>query len=338
MMNPLRGINPFARLIIPICILIAIMVFGVMGYTLLERTSLLDAIYMVVITLSTVGFREVAQFNTAGKILTICIILTGIGTVAYTVGQFIEIVVEGQIVGYRRRKRMEKKIREFKGHYIICGYGRVGHEVAKSFKGHKIPFVVIDSKSEMVQELNGFDTPYIIGDASSDEALEAAGIRSAKGLVAASDSDVTNVFVTLSARVLNPKLYIVARASFMESEKKLKKAGADRVISPYFIAGQRMASMALNPVTVDFIDTMMLGEKAEHNIEEVSVDKDSKFAGKTIGELEIKRKTGATVLAVKKSRGNFELHPSGVTKIDAGDTLVVIGTAHELHDLESMAE
>ncbi len=329
--------NPLRRLIIPILILIAIMVFGAMGYTLLEHTSLLDAIYMVVITLSTVGFREVAPFDVPGKVLTICIILVGVGTVAYTVGQFIEILVEGQVVGYRRRKRMEKKISELKDHYIICGYGRVGHEVAKGFLAQKTPFVVIDSKPETADDLNGSGTPYIIGDASSDENLEAAGIKRAKGLVASSDSDVTNVFVTLSARVLNPKLYIVGRASFVESEKKLKKAGADRVISPYFIAGQRMASMALKPVTVDFIDSMMLDDKAEHNIEEIKIEKESKLSGKTIGQLEIKRKTGATVLAVKKVRGDFELHPSGDTKIDAGDTIVVIGTTHELHDLENMA-
>jgi voltage-gated potassium channel len=328
--------NPFNRLIIPLSLLGAVIVAGVCGYIFLEGFSFIEALYMVVITLSTVGFGEVRDLGAHGRVLTMTIIVFGVGTVAYTVGQFIEILVEGQIVGYRRRKRMEKKIHEMEGHYIICGYGRVGHEVAKSFASRGISYVVIDSKPETAIELNGSGISYIVGDASSDDTLEAAGVKKAKGLVASSDSDVTNVFVTLSARVLNPKLYIVARASYIESEKKLKKAGADRVISPYFIAGQRIASMALKPVTVEFIDTMMLDEKSEHNIEEIRIKEESKLKGKTIGELEVKRKTGATVLAVKKSQGGFELHPSAGTMIEAGDTIVVLGTPHELHDLENM--
>ncbi len=330
--------NPFRRLIVPFGILFIIIIAGILGYSVLEGFSLLESVYMVVITLSTVGFKEVRELGPYGKFLTIGIIIMGVGTVAYTVGQFVEIMVEGQIIGYRRRKRMEKKTKELKNHYIICGFGRVGHQVAEGFRAHKVPFVVIDAKPETTEELEDSGIPYIIGDASSDEALEGAGIRQAKGLVAANDSDVANVFVTLTARVLNPKLYIVARAAQMESEKKLKKAGANRVISPYFIAGQRMATMALKPVTVDFIDTVMRGEKLEHNIEEIRIDKSSKIAGKTIGGSEIRTKTGATVLAVKRFNGTFELHPSAGTKIETGDTLVVVGTSAELHELESMME
>lgn len=330
--------NPFRRLVIPVLLLIFVIVVAIVGYMYLEHFPFLDAVYMVVITLSTVGFREVHELNSSGKILTICVIIAGVGTVAYTVGQFIEIMLEGQIVGYRRRRNMEKKISELRDHYIICGYGRVGHEVAKSFKAQKIPFVVIDSKGETSAELNENGIPHIIGDASSDETLEAAGVKNAKGLVAASDSDVTNVFVTLSSRVLNPKLYIVARASFLESEKKLKKAGANRVISPYFIAGQRMATMVLRPVTVDFIDTVMRGDESEHNIEEVKVTRKSKLVGMSIGDAEIKTKTGSTILAVKKAEGSFELHPSAKTLLGAEDTLLVIGTASELHELESLVE
>jgi len=331
-------LNPFGRLIIPLFLLFLIIAIGVTGYYFLEGIPLLDSFYMVVITLSTVGFREVRELGTAGKVLTIGMIIMGVGTVAYTVGQLIEIVVEGQIIGYRRRRRMESNIKELKNHFIICGFGRVGHEVAENLRAHKIKFVVIDMKPDTATELNELGEPYIIGDASSDEALEAAGVKTARGLVAANDSDVANVFVTLTARVLNPKLYIVARSSCLESEKKLKKAGANRVISPYYIAGQRMATMVLKPVTVDFIDTVMKGEKLEHNIEEIKIDKNSKIAGKTIGEAEIRSKTGATVLAVKRFNGSFELHPAAKTRIEAGDTLVVVGAAAELHELETMME
>jgi len=330
--------NPLRRLVLPFLVLFGLICAGMLGYTRLEGFSLTESLYMVVITLSTVGFGEVRALGLQGKMLTMGIIVVGVGTFAYMAAQFVEMIVEGQIVGYRRRRRMEKKLRELKNHFIICGFGRVGHQVGESLRAHKVPYMIIDAKPETADELAETGIPYIIGDSSSDEVLEEAGVRSAKGLVAANDSDVANVFVTLTARVLNPKLYIVARASQLESEKKLKKAGANRVISPYFIAGQRMASMALKPVTVDFIDTVMRGEKAEHNIEEVKLHKNAAVAGKTIAESEIRSKTGVTVMAVKKFTGGFELHPSAKTKIEAGDTLVVVGTAAELHELETMLE
>jgi len=330
--------NPFNRLIIPFALLFATIFVGILGYTMLEEFSVFQAIYMVVITLSTVGFREIRPLSFQGQLLTISIIIMGVTTVAYTAGKFIEIIVEGEIVGYRRRKRMERKTKELRNHFIICGYGRVGHQVGEVFQAHKIPFVVIDSKPETSDELEGTGIPYAVGDASSDDILETVGVRRAKGLVAANDSDVANVFVCLTARVLNPKLYIVARSSHLESEKKLKKAGANRVISPYFISGQRMATMVLRPVTVDFIDTVLRGEKAEQNIEEILVAKKSKIVGKTIGGSEVKAKTGVSILAIKRFGGDLDLHPSAKTKIESGDTLVVLGTTSELHDLESMME
>jgi len=225
--------NPFNRLIIPFALLFATIFVGILGYTMLEEFSVFQAIYMVVITLSTVGFREIRPLSFQGQLLTISIIIMGVTTVAYTAGKFIEIIVEGEIVGYRRRKRMERKTKELRNHFIICGYGRVGHQVGEVFQAHKIPFVVIDSKPETSDELEGTGIPYAVGDASSDDILETVGVRRAKGLVAANDSDVANVFVCLTARVLNPKLYIVARSSHLESEKKLKKAGAKSQIQGF---------------------------------------------------------------------------------------------------------
>ncbi len=225
--------------------LVALVIAGVGGYVFLEGWSLLDAVYMVVITLSTVGFREVNTLNAAGKILTMGIIVCGVGTVVYFLGQVIEIIVEGEIVGYRRRKKMDRIISEMKNHYIICGFGRVGHQVANELIAQKKRVVIIDSKKETSNELEASKIPYIIGDITADENLEEAGIKSAKGLIACADSDTANVFVTLSARVLNPKLFIVARASQNAVEEKLIKAGANRVMSPYLIAGKKMAKVAL---------------------------------------------------------------------------------------------
>ncbi|MDD5382038.1 MAG: potassium channel family protein [Candidatus Margulisbacteria bacterium] len=237
--------NPLRRLIIPGVLLLAIVIVGVVGYVTIEGWTLIDALYMVVITLSTVGFREVHDLNAAGRILTIGIILTGVATALYIAGQVIEMIVEGQIIGYRRRKKMEVMIREMKNHFIVCGFGRVGHQVAIEFNAANIPYVVIDSKPEVAQELDPQGVPHLLGDITSDAILKEAGILQARGLIASADSDTANVFVTLSARVLNPELYIIARAGFLDSEEKLKKAGANRVISPYFTAGKHMAEIAI---------------------------------------------------------------------------------------------
>ncbi|MFA4843929.1 MAG: potassium channel family protein [Candidatus Margulisiibacteriota bacterium] len=245
-MNPIYlRTNPLRRLIIPGLLILAIIILGVAGYMKIEGWSFLDALYMVVITLSTVGFREVHELNSAGRLLTIAIILVGVATVAYTVGQFIEIIIEGQIVGYRRKKKMEQTIAEMRNHYIICGFGRVGHQIAVELAEAKIPHVVLDSKPETAEEMAAMNIPYILGDITTDKILLNAGIKHAKGLIASADSDTANVFVTLSARALNPDLYIIARAGYPDSEEKLKKAGANRVISPYFTAGKHMAEIAI---------------------------------------------------------------------------------------------
>jgi len=329
--------NPLRRLIIPGVILAVLIVGGTLGYKYLEGWPLIDAFYMVVITLSTVGFREVHALNFVGKILTMGIIICGVGTAVYTLGQAIEIIVEGEIVGFRRKTKMDKIISEMRNHYIICGYGRVGHQVAHEFLAEKRPFVVIDSKPETAAELEGQNIPYIIGDITSDEQLEEGGIRAAKGLIACADSDTANVFVTLSARVLNPKLFIVARASQKETEEKLKKAGADRVLSPYFIAGRRLATLAVMPTAVDFLDTVMHSEHLELNLGEYKVGQNSKLVNKSLGEAQIRQNSGAYILSIRKTTGNFVLQPVADTVIEAGDILVTIGTPKQLVLLEKLA-
>ena len=237
--------NPLYRLILPGLILIIIIGVGILGYTRLEGWSLVDAVYMVVITLSTVGFREVHDLSAQGRLLTIGIIVTGVVTAIYTAGQLIEMMVEGQIIGFRRRRKMDHRIAGMKDHYIICGFGRVGHQVAADFNRVKIPYVVVDAKTETAAELDPQNIPYLVGDITSDKVLEEAGIKKAKGLIAAADSDTDNVFVTLSARVLNPNIYIIARAGYRDAGEKLKKAGANHVVSPYFVAGKHIGEMAI---------------------------------------------------------------------------------------------
>jgi len=330
--------NPLRRLIIPVLILLALMAIGIAGYKFLEGWPVLDSVYMVVITLATVGFREVYPLNAAGKIFTMGLIICGVGVAVYTLGQFIEIIVEGEIIGYRRRKKMEKKISEMKNHYIICGYGRVGHQVATEFDIFKVPYVVIDAKVETATELEEKNVPYIIGNITSDENLEKAGLTRAKGLIAAADSDPDNVFVTISARVLNPKIYIVARAGHAELERKLRLAGANRVISPYFIAGKRMAALALRPIATDFLDMVMHGEHLELEMRELNVPDTSKIAGKTLGEAQVRQKSGAHIAAIRKADGKFNLQPMADSKIESGDILVALGTPKQLDLLQGFVQ
>jgi voltage-gated potassium channel len=331
-------LNPFKRLIPPICILIIIVSVGMAGYTLIEGWSLLEAAYMLVITLFTVGFKEVHELSGPGRILTMIIIISGVGTAIYTVGQLGEMVVEGQIFGYRRRKRMEKKLRDIKDHYIICGFGRVGHQVAKEFEASKIPYVVIDIKPETAEELELKGIPYIIAPSVSGGILEQAGVKKAKGLVACADSDMENVFVTLSSRAANHDIYIVARASGSDAEDKLKLAGANRVISPYFISGRRMAALAIRPVAADFLDTVMHAEHLELSLKEITIPERSSLIDKNLEEAEIRQKSGANVLAIRKTDGAFNLQPLAVSKIEKGDILVVIGTVEQLELLERMVK
>jgi voltage-gated potassium channel len=329
-------VHPLRRLVPAGIILLAVVIVGVSGYMLIERWSFLDAIYMVVTTLLTIGFQEVHKLSNAGRVLTIVISISGVGTALYAASQVMEIIVEGEILGYRKRKKMDKRIMEMRDHYIICGFGRVGHQVAADFNFAGIPYVVIDSKPETVGELEPKGIPHLVADATSDEVLVEAGIHRAKGLVACSDSDVANVYVTLSARDLNPELMIVARAAQRATEKKLKTAGANRVISPYIISGRRMAALAAKPVTSDFLDLVTHGGELEFRLHEVPIPANSPLIRKSLAEAEIRDRSGALVLAIHKAGGSFELQPRASSIIDQGDTLVVIGTQDQIESLEKM--
>jgi voltage-gated potassium channel len=245
--------------------------------------------------------------------------------------------VEGEMSGYQKRKRMDRIIKEMTQHYIICGYGRGGRQVAQTFDKSKVRYVVIDSKKETTAELEVREIPCIIGDATSDDILVQAGIKNAKGLVACSDSDVVNVYVTLSARALNPNLRIVGRAALRDTEKKLMMAGADRVISPYFISGVRMAAMATRPVISDFLDLVTHGGQVEFNLHEIQIPENSPLIGKSIGEAEIRGIAGALVLAIRKPDQSFDLQPKATSKLEKGSVLVVLGTQEQIESLERMA-
>ncbi len=324
------------RLSWAIFLLLFILTMGTLGYILIEKWSPLDALYMTVITISTVGFREIAPLSPVGKVFTICLIIGGIGTVIYTLGIIVEFLAEGHLTGLMERRKMRKQIEELRNHYILCGYGRVGRQVAKEFLKARVPFVVIENNPDTILKCREEGLLCLEGDASDDQILKAADVERAKGLVAVVDNDADNVFVTLSARVLNPGIFIVARAELEESEEKLKKAGADRVISPTAIGGRRMAALLLKPLVCDYLDVVAHGEKIEYQLEELGVKENSPIANVTIRETGIREKTGALILAIKKASGEFNTNPSASTVIEAGDKLVVMGTKDQLETLQDL--
>jgi len=319
----------FRLVLLPLALLIIIFVVSITLYIVLEGFTFLEALYMVVITVSTVGFQEVRHLSSGGRILTICLIVAGVGTVAFAISRLFEFVLEGHLTGFRRSRRMQKTLRELEGHFIICGFGRVGHHIAEEFEEHGVPFAVVDPDPKHEEELTARGIPHVIGSVTEDVVLEEAGIPRARGIVAAVDSDAENVLITLTARVLNPSIFIVARSSEFETETKLKRAGADRVVSPYVIGGRRMASMALKPATIDFLDTIVKPGDMMLCVEELSVGESSKVVGKSLEDAQIREKAGAMVLAVRHQDGSYEFNPAQDYKIQAGDSLVVLGSKNQ---------
>lgn len=311
---------------------------GIFGYSVIERMPLLDAVYLTVSTVFlTVSYIDGIHLSSAGKIFSMGFIVFGVFSVFYAVGTIIEFIVEGNIIGLRRKRKMDHILETIRDHYIISGYGRVGHTISKQFEAEKIPFVVIDAKPETANELDPRGVPYIIGNVSSDEVLEKAGIKRAKGLVAAADSDTENVYVTLTAKVMNPKVFVIARAGHKETENKLKKAGADKVISPYFIAGSRMASMALRPVSVDFLDNVIGTENVELWMKEITIKDGTQLSNKTLGEAQIRQNSGAIILTIKNKDGKFEVTPKADSRMGVGSIIVALGTSEQLERLQRMA-
>ncbi len=324
------------RLLWGICILVAIVAIGVIGYRVIEGWTFIDALYMTIITITTVGFAEVHPLSEAGKIFSIFIIIGGVGGALYTLTAMVQYILEGQFGITMGRRRMKAKIAKLKGHFILCGYGRVGQEIARTFSEEGASFIIIENNDERTAKAEKDGYPYLLADATSDEVLKEAGIERAKGLVAALGSDANNTFITLSARGLQPDLFIESRSSSEEAEVKLKRAGADRVISPHIIGGRRMAMLALRPAVVDFIDTVTYHPGGELQLENVDVASGSPLVGQTMGQ--VRSRVGITVLAMRKKSGKLMTNPPGKETIEDGDRLIVIGTKKRLAALEGIFE
>jgi voltage-gated potassium channel len=320
------------RLLFAIYAFIIIVAIGVIGYMVIEGWSFLDSIYMTITTITTVGFKEVHPLSEAGRIFSILLIIGGVGGALYILTTIMGHFIESQFdLG---RRRMKNKITRLKNHYILCGYGRVGEAIAQTFSEEGTPFVIISNNEQHVARAEKEGYLAIFGDATSDDVLEEAGIKRAYGLVSAVGSDTDNTFITLSAREARPDLFIEARSSSPESESKLRRAGANRVISPHAIGGRRMAMLALRPAVVDFIDTVIYGRGRELQLETVDVVSGSSLIGQTMGQA--KGRAGITALAMRKQDGTLIANPPDEDLIEEGDRLIVIGTKQRLAALEKI--
>ena len=313
--------------------LILVVIIGVIGYMIIEGWSFLDALYMTIITITTVGYGEAHSLSTAGTVFTIVLIIGGVGVMLYTLTTIVQYIAEGYISNILGRSRMKGKLSKLKGHVILCGYGRVGQEIAHAFEREGTSFIIVEPDQEACAKATQDGYLYLQGDATSDEVLTEAGIQRARALVAAVRSDADNIYITLSARGMNPHLVIVARATTEESESKLRRAGADRIVFPLRVGGRRMAMSALHPLVVDFIDTTMHTHDRELVLEDLKVGPTSPIAGMTIGEGQ-RYSIGTAILTVKKKDGSILTNPPQETILEIGDELVVIGTREQLRSLE----
>ena len=318
--------NPWRRLQIAFGLLAAILTLGTIGYVLLGF-SWLDALYQTVTTVTTVGFREVNAFDAKAKIFTMGLILSGVGTVLYGFSALVETLVEGHFGRMFERRRMNTQIDKLTDHVVVCGWGRVGRAFVTTAMRMGQSVIVIDQDEHRLADC---PAPWIVGDATDEAVLRAARLDRAKALVAAIDTDPENLYVTLTGRMLRPDLFIVARARLASSESKLSLAGADRVVNPQAIGGERMAAFVLQPHVTDFLDVVMHDAGVEFLLQEVKVPDSSPIHGRSLGDARIREVTGAMVLALRSDDGRFTTNPTPDTRIESGHILIAVGTQEQL--------
>jgi len=316
-----------------IAMVFAVGVVGTFGYWLFGM-SLTDASYQTVTTVTTVGFRELQDFNNLEQWFTIFIIITGVSTVLYTFTLAVQVVVEGQLRDFVGRRLMDREISKMSGHTVVCGWGRVGRAVADDLvhSGHSV--VVVDADADRVA---GVSYPTVVGDATLDSTLRAAGIERAQALVAALEGDAENLFVTLSARAIRPSLFIVARARQDESVPKLANAGADRVVNPQELGAARMASFVSRPHVAEFVDVVMHERSLEFRMQEYDVPEGSALAGKTLREADLRKRSGVLVLALRRVDGTFTTNPDPDIVIEPHQVLIAVGGDDDFERLDKLA-
>lgn len=319
-------------------VLILIMIFiSIIGFHIIEGWSFLDCLYMTIITIFTVGFNEVKELSPQGRIFTIFVILGGVGTAIFAFTKIAEIVFEGGINKFLRRRKMEKKLKNLKDHYIICGLGRIGKVVRERLEEEKVPFVVIDNNEEKLKELKqNKRCPFIKGDATQEETLTKAGLKRAKGLAALLPSDADNLYLVLTAKQTNPSIFILSKALDEEAEKKILQIGANRVVSPFKLSGLKIAQGLIRPTLVDFMDLIIRRKELPLYMEEFVVKKDSQMTNQNLKECDIRRTANVIVVAIKKPGEDIVFNPSPDIKIETGDILLVLGDDKAINQFENV--
>ncbi len=330
--------EPLKKFITILTVLILLVIFSTAGIHYIEGWPWIDSLWHTIITISTVGYGLVHPLTPVGKLFTMFVIVIAFAIFAYGASSVAAMIFEGELQKILTVKRMEKMVSKLKNHTIVCGLGRTGQAAIKELYKEKIPFVVIEKDEEKIEEAKEHypNLIYIHGDATQDETLLKAGVKSASNLIVATADDADNLFITLSAKNLNPRIRIVTRANREENVIKLKRAGATEVILPNVIGGLRMASLAIRPSVVSFLDIVTHHGEIDLRLEEVRVPKNSPFHGKLLKDLDIPKKTGVIVIGIRREDGSFILNPTSTTMVLEGDSLIIIGTKEQAEKLKKL--
>jgi voltage-gated potassium channel len=320
-----------------VLLLSVIVVGGTLGYMVIEQWGAWDAFYMTMITLTTVGYREVHPMSQSGEAFTTILLVVGVGTMLYSFSLIGARVIEGSLQPQWERRRIARMLDGLSDHFIVCGFGRIGSIIVDEFRRQRVPHVIIERDPARTQQLLEGGHLALEGDASSEEVLTRAGIHRARGLIAAVSTDAENVYTILSARLMNPTLYVIGRAESDESARKIKQAGADRVMSPYQIGGMHMAQLALRPTVVEFVQLATSSEFMELSMEQIAVRAEGPLAGATIIGANLRQKFGVIVIGIRRASGRMEFAPPPDGRMEAGDHLVVLGPSERMADLVTHA-
>jgi voltage-gated potassium channel len=322
-----------------VAIPILLVLGGTYGYYIIEpEYTLFDSLYMTVITLTTVGYAEVHPLSTAGRAFTIALLLLGVFSLFFAGTELIRFIVSGEVHEIFGRRLVERNLAAINRHVIVCGYGRMGRYVCADFSRQGLPFVAIDRSADLLKDFRLPGGLPVVGDATSDEVLKRAGVDRARALVAAAPSDADNLYITMSARLMNAGLFIVSRAETEEAEQKLLRAGADRVVAPYALGGSKVTQAVLRPTVLDFIELATRTEHLELQIEETQVSAGSQLAGATLSASRMRPDLGLIIVAIKKRDGAMIYTPPPETVMEGGDTLIALGRRRQLDQLEAMAK
>jgi voltage-gated potassium channel len=325
------------KLYISILLLATVLVIGVTGFILISNDSLIDSLYMTIITMSTVGFGTLHELNQTEKLFTIILIILSIGVYGYSVTALTEYLANNHFFQLLKYKKMQQKIQKLKNHTVVCGYGRNGRQAVVKLKEFNMPCIVIEKDKELLVELERNNILYIEGDATGEEVLEKAALQNAKSLITALPSDADNLFVVLSARQINKKFIIISRASNESSCKKLMIAGATNIIMPDKIGGEHMASLVVTPDLVEFVDKLTITEEGSTNLEEIVInDLPSEFLNKTILDLDLRNISGCTVIGFKTSENEYIINPEANTVLMPNSNLIVLGRPSQIKKLRQI--